>query len=59
MEKDKETLNPVKNAFVEANQEASDKNSTIGEAEIVKYDDVDPEHKAFEDIEEIQATDDV
>lgn len=48
-----------KNSLVETNQEASAKNEAIGEAEIQKYDDINPGHKAFEDVDEVQSTDDV
>ena len=57
MDKDKKTLG--RDSFVEANQEASAKNEAIGEGEIKKYDEINPEHQAFEDIEEVQSTDDV
>lgn len=59
MDKDKKLSGTEKNSFVEANQEASAKNEAIGEDEIQKYGDINPEHKAFEDIDEVQSTDDV
>jgi len=58
-DKDKEIFHADKNAFVEGNQKASDINATIGEREIKKYDDINPKHKAYEDIDEVQSTDDV
>jgi len=59
MNKDNKSVSTDKNSFVEVNQDASDKNAAIGEGEIKKYDDINPHHKAFEDIDEIQSTDDV
>lgn len=56
---DKKISGKDKNSFVEANQEASAKNEAIGEGEIQKYDEINPEHQAFEDIDEVQSTDDV
>ncbi|MCW3080676.1 hypothetical protein [Segetibacter sp.] len=48
-----------KDAMVDANQIASDKNSKIKEAEIKKYDDLFPQHQPQEDLREISSTDDV
>ena len=59
MNKDKESVGTIKNSFVETSQQASAENEEIGEGEIKKYDVINPEHKAFEDIDEIQSTDDV
>jgi hypothetical protein len=59
MEKHHKPLSTDEDSVVEANQEASAKNEAIGEGVIQKYDEINPEHKAFEDIEEVQSTDDV
>jgi hypothetical protein len=59
MEKDTKPMSADKNSFVEDNQQSSDKNASIGEGEIKKYDDINPEYRAFEDIAEIQSIDDV
>jgi hypothetical protein len=59
MEKDTKPMSADKNSCVEDNQQASDKSASIGEGEIKKYEDINPEHKALEDIAEIQSTDDV
>lgn len=59
MDKDKKLFDTDTDSFFEAKQEASAKNEAIGEAEIQKYDYINPQHKAFEDIEEVQSTDDV
>jgi hypothetical protein len=56
MDKGRKPLETNNDSFVEANQEASAKNESIGEGEILKYDEINPKHKAFEDIE---STDDV
>ncbi len=42
-----------------ADYQASAKNEAIGEGKIEKYDEINPNHKAFEDIDEVQSTDDV
>ena len=44
---------------VKANQQASKENEQLGEAAIEGYDDINPEHAAFEDMDEVQSTDDV
>lgn len=44
---------------VAINNIASDRNAKIGEAEIVSFDQVFPNHEALEDTDEIQSTDDV
>jgi hypothetical protein len=59
MTNDKKPVSTNKNSFVEANQAASAGNEAMGEGQILKYDDINPEHKAFEDIDEVQSTDDV
>lgn len=41
------------------NDIASDRNAKIGEGEILPFDQVFPDHKAKEDTDEIQSTDDV
>jgi hypothetical protein len=59
MEKEEKQGSYDKNSFVKENQEASNLNATIGEGDIKKYDDINSDHKAFEDIDEVQSTDDV
>ncbi len=59
MKNDKKPMSTNKDSDVEANQEASAKNEVTGEGVIQKYDEINPEHKAFEDNEEVQSTDEV
>ena len=46
-------------SLVEENQKASEQNEQIREGEILKYDDVVPDHNPQIDTEEISSTDDV
>lgn len=46
-------------SFVEMNQKEAELNALKGEDKIIKYDDINPDHSAHDDIPEIQSTDDV
>jgi hypothetical protein len=59
MDNAKKSVSTDNNSFVEANQEASAQNEAIGKGKIQKYDEINPEHKSFEDIDEKQSTNDV
>lgn len=50
---------PDKNSLAEQNQQDSQANEVIGEGEILKYDEVNKDHIAEEDVPEISSTDDV
>lgn len=47
------------NPVVAANQQDSAKNEAKGESTIERYDAINPEHTALEDMDEVQSTDDV